>query len=709
MMKLDDMDDSGRLFYQTEKMPRSSKRAKRSRDTRPSTANDGYDKYVMENKQFEEYYKRQLSCIEGDVEFDEFMAALRTDLPSSFRVSGSREIGNEIKDLLKNRYFPENVAKNQNDELVTDAVESKVNAPVPIPFYPDGFAWQYSASRAEIRKSPSFSKFHKFLVAETEVGNISRQEAVSMVPPLLLDVQSHHNVLDMCASPGSKSSQIVEMLHQNQKDIANIPAGMVIANDKDNKRCYTLVHQVKRLSSPCVMVTNHDATMFPFMTIRHDDGQVERLKFDRILADVPCSGDGTIRKNPSIWKMWSPNSAHGLHDIQRRILIRALQLLKVGGRVVYSTCSLNPVENESVVASILNDFPDCVKMVDSSTMLPHLKRVPGITSWNIMSKSGRWFERYDQVTADLQQSLKPTMFPCTNEAVVSQLQHCIRILPHYQNTGAFFVAVLEKTAPLSKSELNAVASETEDVAQGFKEEPYLILSPVAEEVINIQRHYGFEKSSTGHSLPFDQFLVRSENGKRRTLYFISDSVKRILESPDNVNKLKIINTGIKAFGRNSVTSFKNADDDTVTPSSQLCNLRVHGEFLQLVVPFMKEECIVDMNQKDFVQALTVEFPFLDSFGDETTVAQLQNMPFGGFIIRYDPNKHGDACDLKRPVIASVWRARTSINVLLNNKERCNVLSRIMGPDQASLTLKVPGLQRDSTEGEEGAAASDQEN
>ncbi|CRK25777.1 hypothetical protein BN1708_018185, partial [Verticillium longisporum] len=71
------------------------------------------------------------------------------------------------------------------------------------------------------------------------------------------------------------------------------------------------------------------------------------MKFDRILADVPCSGDGTMRKNMNLWKDWNPNSALGLHTTQIRILVRALTMLKPGGRVVYSTCSMNPVENEA--------------------------------------------------------------------------------------------------------------------------------------------------------------------------------------------------------------------------------------------------------------------------------------------------------------------------------------------------------------------------
>jgi 16S rRNA C967 or C1407 C5-methylase (RsmB/RsmF family) len=79
------------------------------------------------------------------------------------------------------------------------------------------------------------------------------------------------------------------------------------------------------------------------------------MQFDRILCDVPCSGDGTLRKNKTIYKTWSHTQGNGLHHIQLNILKRGCSLLKVGGRIVYSTCSFNPIENEAIVAAMLNE------------------------------------------------------------------------------------------------------------------------------------------------------------------------------------------------------------------------------------------------------------------------------------------------------------------------------------------------------------------
>lgn len=130
-----------------------------------------------------------------------------------------------------------------------------------------------------------------------------------MIPPIVLDVKPHHRVLDMCAAPGSKTSQLIEALHAD----TDIPTGFVVANDIDNNRCYMLVHQAKRLNSPCVLVTNHDSAVFPNMFITIADGLREELKFDRILCDVPCSGDGTMRKNPDIWLKWNCGQGLSLH------------------------------------------------------------------------------------------------------------------------------------------------------------------------------------------------------------------------------------------------------------------------------------------------------------------------------------------------------------------------------------------------------------
>lgn len=159
-----------------------------------------------------------------------------------------------------------------------------------------------------------------------------------MIPPLALDVQPGHLVLDMCAAPGSKTTQMLEKMNND---------GVVIGNDVEWKRANTLAHRSKRCCSASAMITNFDANFFPWLSLPTFYG------FDRILCDVPCSADGTIRKNPRIWDTWSLQDGMAMHSRQLRILLHGMSLLKVDGLLVYSTCSLNPLENEAVVSAAL--------------------------------------------------------------------------------------------------------------------------------------------------------------------------------------------------------------------------------------------------------------------------------------------------------------------------------------------------------------------
>ena len=306
-----------------------------------------------------------------------------------------------------------------------------------------------------------------------------------MIPPLCMDIQPGMTVLDLCAAPGSKSAQLIEMVHGGEEErsrtmaqhLANgldrpsgeeyedegRPTGLLIANDIDYKRAQMLVHQMKRLSSPNIIVTNHDASLYPSIKlppVQSTDGTSlpnKYLKFDRILADVPCSGDGTCRKNLEIWRNWNSGNALGLHPSQVRILVRALQMLKVGGRVVYSTCSMNPVEDEAVLATAIDRCggADKVEIVDSSNYLPGLKRYPGMRSWNVMDKQGRIWTSYEEVIRKREDEgvdgglgrLQETMFPSKTDL---GFERCMRVYPHLQDTGAFFIAILEK-----KSEIKA--------------------------------------------------------------------------------------------------------------------------------------------------------------------------------------------------------------------------------------------------------------
>ncbi|KAK7420866.1 tRNA (cytosine-5-)-methyltransferase ncl1 [Neonectria magnoliae] len=442
-----------------------------------------YPTIPKENERLQRFYDTLLQL--PDEEKKAYWDALKRELPNSFRFCGSKGHAINVKRLLKDRYIPEIVKIEHQDG-------SPVAPPLAVPWYPDELAWWMTTPKNVIRKFPPFAAFQKFLVSETSVGNISRQEVVSMIPPLLMDLRPGMTVLDMCAAPGSKAAQLLEMIHvgeearvrkvlrafaaedgldlgvETQDEInADLEAdpidsgratGILIANDSDYKRGHMLVHQLKRLSSPNLIVTNHDATQFPSIKLPSDPNSTKAkyLKFDRILADVPCSGDGTLRKNANLWKDWQPGSALGLHTTQIRILVRALQLLKVGGRVVFSTCSMNPVENEAVVVSAIERCggPDNVEIVDCSNELVNLKRTPGLKTWKVMDKSARIWSSWKEVedfangnTEDVPPGrISETMFSRLegSDCAALPLERCMRVYPHMQDTGGFFITVLQK-------------------------------------------------------------------------------------------------------------------------------------------------------------------------------------------------------------------------------------------------------------------------
>ncbi|KAJ5774794.1 Methyltransferase (Ncl1) [Penicillium paradoxum] len=433
---------------------------------------------TRDNEKFELYYNEPEFIPEEEREL--FWATMRKDLPNSFRFTGSRGHALAVQQRLKDHHIPEITSIKYEDEFV--------EPPRPVSWYPDQLAWSMTTPKNVIRRFAPFASFQKFLVAETDVGNISRQEVVSMIPPLLIDARPGMTVLDMCAAPGSKSAQLMELLHAGEEDaiaqvteqIKNGPVGpeplgpeglnddgrstgLLIANDADYKRAHMLIHQMKRLSSPNLIVTNHDATMFPSIklpSLPTEDGskpQNRYLKFDRILADVPCSGDGTARKNVGVWKDWTPGNALGLYSTQSRILVRALQMLKVGGRVVYSTCSLNPVENEAVIASAIERCGGAanVKIIDCSQELPGLKRAAGLKNWKVMDREGRMWSSWQEIEQHRDQEginglarLAEGMFAPTGETADLPLERCMRVYPHQQDTGGFFITVLEKTSEI---------------------------------------------------------------------------------------------------------------------------------------------------------------------------------------------------------------------------------------------------------------------
>lgn len=391
---------------------------------------------IPSNGGFEEYYKEQGVC--PPEEWDTFLLCLKKPLPITFRINGQGKFADRLVAQMESNFLKQFT----EEPVVLDGEE--VEKPHPLAWYPGKLAWQMNFSRAQLRKLDVLEQLHEFIKRENEIGSITRQEAVSMVPPLFMDVQPHHRVLDMCAAPGSKTFQLLEMLHAGPAPAT----GLVVANDADVMRCNLLTHQTKRMCSPNLMVTNHEAQNFPLLRNllagQGGEGAEQLVLFDRILCDVPCSGDGTMRKAPDIWRRWNVSSGNGLHSLQLRIALRACELLRLGGRLVYSTCTFNPVEDEAVVAEVLRRTKGAFELVDVSDSLPGLRRLPGMQRWKVRDRE-RWYTTWEEGKEGFK--LDPTMFP-DEQSDAMPLHLCMRFLPHHQNTGGFFVAVLKKVRDL---------------------------------------------------------------------------------------------------------------------------------------------------------------------------------------------------------------------------------------------------------------------
>lgn len=655
--------------------------------------NTKYDVIVKENAMFEKYY-RQLEICKTKEEFDEMLSFLQLPLPITFRITQYKSFASEITRILKEKHFKylDTVCNADQGELIaasgcisssllkeadkTSAQKSDGKIYEQLSWYPGETAWKILLSRNDVRKNHHFEKFKLFLMHQTENGNLNRQEAVSMIPPLLLDVKSHHKILDMCASPGSKTAQLIEMLHADASNPT--PEGFVIANDLDNKRCYMLMHQLKRLESPNFMIINHDASTMPNL---RGDG-FGNIMYDRILADVPCSGDGTFRKNVDVWAKWNFAHSCNLHGIQQRIGNRAVELLKPGGVMVYSTCSMNPIENEAVVANLLQKFKGQLELVDAREKLPGLKSLPGLYTWNVMTKTGELFNTYEEVEKTSYINIfRPGMFPPElSVAKEMGLEKCIRILPHYQNTGGFFIAVLKK---LPKEEKEAKTPETETVKETEENKetenkipgddyspPEADLKkqmkmPPAKRLKHVYEENPFKFIDTNEALlrdwpkikhffqinedfPQKQMLTRNKPGENvRTIYFVSKEIRELVIQ--NGDRIKFINMGVPLFARADIKDPANVE------------LRVSQESLDIVQKYFNCRTVHIKQYEDIVKILSQSTPLVTDLSEEMQAqikksSQNQN---GSLVLVWKDEKKNDE-EKHLPISFTAWLGKVSL-------------------------------------------------
>jgi tRNA (cytosine49-C5)-methyltransferase len=312
------------------------------------------DKLVVKPK-FEERYRELL----GD-RYEEFMACSITWARKSIRVNTIKKDLESVKKSLSKNWKLEEV-----------------------PWCKEGF-W------IEHRGEGDDKRYDIGNTLEHVLGYIYVQDAASMIPPVVLNPQPGETVLDLCAAPGSKTSQIAAMMENS---------GVLIGNDMAADRLKALGINLQRTGTKNAILTQMNG-----MRLKNTS-----IKFDKVLVDAPCSGTGTIRKSFMNMKMWSPGLVKNLVGQQRQLIASGFESLKPGGTMVYSTCTLEPEENEGMVNWLLENYPDArVEEID----LP-IKRSPAILEFD--------GQKYDE-----------------------SVSKTLRIWPQDNDTEGFFISKIRK-------------------------------------------------------------------------------------------------------------------------------------------------------------------------------------------------------------------------------------------------------------------------
>lgn len=389
----------------------------------------------------------------------------------------------------------------------------------------------------------------------------------------------------------------------------------------------------------------------------------------------------------------SPSSS-----VQYRIGKRGAELLNIGGRMVYSTCSLNPMENEAVIYRLLKDSDGALELVDATSMLPGLKYTPGMTYWEPATKDLVFYKSFEEVPEKWVTIVRPAMFaPPADDPLREQLTKCIRILPHQQDTGAFFVAVLVKKKEVpwtqrnlgpkiegeeeeKKTPAEGKAEKAEGEAKvegegekkkdenawgpqrkkrrigGYNEDPFSFFGANEEAFEQIKSYYDLSEKFNPKC-----FLTRCLNDKKKNIYFCSDSIRDIVQL--NEGHVKIINTGVKSFvrcdNRNMKCPFRLAQEGLSTMNEFL------GQTRRLKLP--RDDLILLLQSTDPTKP-----PLLSELSAEGKVGAVE-LTAGSCILEYEDKEKGFELTLVG------WRGTTSMRAYVDTDETIHML-RLMGAD-----------------------------
>lgn len=286
----------------------------------------------------------------------------------------------------------------------------------PVPWCPEGFF----VDRVDREEALGKDLLHI-------LGHTYMQEAASMLPVELLNPQPGENVLDMSAAPGSKTTQIASKLGGQ---------GVIIANDVQEKRLWALLTNLQRCSVMNVMVMRKVGQWY---------GKNMTGRFDRVLCDAPCTAEGTARKDSDALDYCSAENTQKMARLQKDLLEAAIHAAKIGGRIVYSTCTLTPEENEEVIAAMLEKFGDKIEIVDPRDALKEWNMDKAIEDSHIIQKS-----------LNIQ-----TLFPS------------LRLWPQTYDTEGFFSTLIRKKAATREAvRLELVDPIESEILPGSKQKAY---------------------------------------------------------------------------------------------------------------------------------------------------------------------------------------------------------------------------------------------
>ena len=257
----------------------------------------------------------------------------KSKLPIEFTQNLYKEYGNRVADkiltgMLEERYttLRVNNLKANKEDIINIFRELDVQFE-EVDFIKDAF----------IIKNKTEKQIKDFEIYKN--GQIYLQSLSSMIPPIILNPSKNDRVLDLSAAPGSKTTQMACIMENS---------GYILANEIDKIRCERLKYNVNLQGAKIVEISNEDG---------RNIGNNMQEKFDKVLLDVPCSGEGRFLVNKSnTYSNWSEKQVLELSNLQKELFESGYNALKSGGTMVYSTCTLNKMENENVIDWVIKKY-----------------------------------------------------------------------------------------------------------------------------------------------------------------------------------------------------------------------------------------------------------------------------------------------------------------------------------------------------------------